>query len=303
MLLSFYAMGKQRLYFLLFLGLLLFCNCYSIEKKIHQGIIRNCPVNNYWSNFNFSDPSWTQKPKNLERIIIRYIQGLDHCDSKSANESLKSTIIRVEKEGTENIYKLFLELFRKYLYDPNSPFRNDEYYIPIVEHVIQDGTSSSTDKERARFNLAVLQKNCIGRKANDFTYNLSSGKTGSLSQIKSDYTLLMFYNPDCHACEETIQNIKKSYPINSLLKEGKIKILAVYPDSNLEIWKKHFKDIPSEWINSYDLQQRIEKNRLYDLKAIPTLYLLDKEKKVILKDADFPALEKWISQNIVNKSD
>ena len=42
---------------------------------------------------------------------------------------------------------------------------------------------------------------------------------------------------------------------------------------------------PSWWISAYDKGPKILNGDIYDLKAIPTLYLLDGAKTVMLKDA------------------
>ncbi|MNP83768.1 hypothetical protein D3C76_1828110 [compost metagenome] len=39
-----------------------------------------------------------------------------------------------------------------------------------------------------------------------------------------------------------------------------------------------------KWINGFDTDSKILSFNLYDLKASPTIYLLDENKKVILKD-------------------
>ena len=39
----------------------------------------------------------------------------------------------------------------------------------------------------------------------------------------------------------------------------------------------------------------VYKRQVYDLKAMPTLYLLDAEKRVILKDASFEQVEERLS--------
>lgn len=49
---------------------------------------------------------------------------------------------------------------------------------------------------------------------------------------------------------------------------------------------KKLSDMPDNWVNAYDEKLQISNEELYDLKAMPTLYLLDKEKKVLLKDAE-----------------
>ena len=42
-----------------------------------------------------------------------------------------------------------------------------------------------------------------------------------------------------------------------------------------------------KWGNGYDKGQVLTHGLLYDLSSIPSFYLLDKDKKVLLKDADW----------------
>ena len=73
-----------------------------------------------------------------------------------------------------------------------------------------------------------------------------------------------------------------SKELTEAVKKKKLTILAVYPDADLPLWKSA--SYPSIMINGFDAGMMLLRKGLYDLKAIPTLYLLDKEKKVILKD-------------------
>ena len=42
--------------------------------------------------------------------------------------------------------------------------------------------------------------------------------------------------------------------------------------------------MPASWIKAYDKDWQISVERLYNLNAIPALYLLDNQKRVIVKD-------------------
>ena len=56
-------------------------------------------------------------------------------------------------------------------------------------------------------------------------------------------------------------------------------------------------DLASKGINAYDKGGVITRDRLYDLKAIPALYLLDSEKMVMAKDCtDVEYVEHLISE-------
>ena len=65
-------------------------------------------------------------------------------------------------------------------------------------------------------------------------------------------------------------------------------------DEDKEEWERHLPDFPKEWINGYDKKLVIKEKNLYDLKAIPTLYLLDKDKKVLLKDATVAQIDQYL---------
>ncbi len=58
------------------------------------------------------------------------------------------------------------------------------------------------------------------------------------------------------------------------------------------------------WINGYDKELTVLERELYDLKAMPTLYLLDKDKKVLLKDARWNKWSNiWPTCSVGNYSD
>jgi hypothetical protein len=83
--------------------------------------------------------------------------------------------------------------------------------------------------------------------------------------------------------------------IRDLLKKSTLKVLAVYPDEDIAGWKLGLGEIPQDWVTGYDKDTKIKREELYDLKAIPMLYLLDKDKNVLLKDVSFEALVNYLS--------
>lgn len=53
---------------------------------------------------------------------------------------------------------------------------------------------------------------------------------------------------------------------------------------------RYREQIPASWINAYDDGCVLREKGLYDLSAIPSLYLLDAQKRVLVKDATDVAL-------------
>ncbi|WP_298064200.1 DUF5106 domain-containing protein [uncultured Rikenella sp.] len=181
------------------------------------------------------------------------------------------------------------------LSDPNSQIRNDELYIPLLEAMIASPFYDSTEKVRPRYRLEMARKNRVGQPAADFAYTLADGKRGNLYAVEAPFTLVYINNPDCHACEEILQQLSGSSVIDNQQKSGRLKIVAIYPDKDLGAWRKHLKETPETWINGYDAELAIRRQELYDLRAIPSLYLLDRDKKVLLKDCtSVDLIEAWL---------
>ncbi len=236
----------------------------TIEQKVFEG-------------FDLTNPA-TITSAEFEQTFVNYIAVLGQTNPSSANESLKGLMAEssTSKEAMLNLY----ELSERYLYDPNSPMRNEELFIPILESVISSESLESIEKIRPKKLLETVMKNRVGEIATDFEYTTESGENLMMHDVDATYTMLFFNNPDCEECARVKQIIESYSPIAQWVSQHHLAILSVYPDVDLAVW--FAATYPSTVINSYDAT--CATSQLYDLKAIPTIYLLDSEKRVILKD-------------------
>lgn len=252
----------------------------------------------FWDRFDFTDRKLIERPEITEQAFVDYINILPYVSKQDADKSLLYTLAKAETDTL--FYRHFATLFDKYFYDPNSPFRNEEFYLPVLQQLVVSPLLPEEDESRYAFQLDMALKNRIGQKANDFHYTLESGLTFSLYELRSEYTLLMFSNPGCPTCEAVMMQLNGSKPLNDALamnasSRTMLTILTLYPDNDLSEWYAHLPEMPVKWIHAYDKGMEVTKKKLYDIKAIPTLYLLDKDKKVILKDSSIEAIESFFS--------
>ena len=252
-------------------------------------------LNHYWDKFDFTDTMYCHEPDITEQAFVDFLNIFQYASKEKISSAVKKLLDNAQVDVV--MYNYFYRKGEDYLYNPNSPSRSDEYFIPFLEHLVNSPKVVEEGKVRPRYQLELAYKNRPGEKASDFIYTLNSGATGNLYSISSKYTLLMFFNPDCKECQETTAEIKRSTAISAAVSAGSLKVLSVYPDENLEIWKSHLSDIPASWINGYDKNQSVRKNDIYDLKAIPTLYLLDKGKIVLLKDVGVRDIHEYLERN------
>ncbi|MDE5871297.1 MAG: DUF5106 domain-containing protein, partial [Muribaculaceae bacterium] len=89
--------------------------------------------------------------------------------------------------------------------------------------------------------------------------------------------------PECPHCPAILQKIARDPKVNAAINANALKVLAIYAEGKRDVWEKTKSEMPSKWTVGYDLSDILD-NDLYDLPAMPIVYLLDGEKRVIIKD-------------------
>lgn len=236
----------------------------------------------YWDKFDFSDTTFVSRADTSSMLTSFAVYAVGCVPDSLADKSMKKLMQKASK--SKKMFEYFLFLAETVLHDPNSQLRNDEKYIPVLESAIRSEWFDEYERMPYEFDLSIALQNRVGRPANDFSYTLPSGKTRRMYDIKADYTLIFISNPGCPMCREVREQLLSSPLLNELTERGDLKVLVLYPDEDLTAWKEHLTDYPTAWINGYDKGKVITRERSYDLRAIPALYLLDSQKRVMAKD-------------------
>lgn len=179
--------------------------------------------------------------------------------------------------------------------NPASPRRDETQYIKFLESLLAIDSLPDALHERATHRLHVAMLNRPGSIAADFRYLERNGEKSRLHSIKSPFTLLIFYDPECPHCADILTTIASSETINRAIADKSLTLLAVYAEGKRDVWRKTRNDMPHNWLVGYDLTGILDEG-LYDLPAMPIPYLLDSDKRVILKDPQIRTLIGIISQ-------
>lgn len=254
-------------------------------------------VRHYWDHYSLADTAFIHSNQ-TEQLFADFLDALQYTDSNVCTNALQNMMTYME--ANETAYGHFCFLSEKYLYDPNSPMRNEDYYIVVLEQMIASPRLTEYDKIRPADQLQQARKNRPGMTATDFTYITPTGEVSKMSRLKAEFTLLFFYDPDCTNCKENERILSEVPLVLNLQKEGRLRILAVYPDDNKKEWLLNASKMPEGWIIGWNKQGDIRSQQLYDIRATPTLYMLDKQKKVIVKDAPLEKIIQHLSVATAN---
>ena len=246
----------------------------------------------FWDNFDFNDSTYLVNKGKLSEHLTIYLQVLSITERDIADRSLADFVNKITQSNT-SLRAYFFEEVENILYDPNSTDRNEDLYISFLKYLIASQHIGNAQKEKYTFHLNMAMKNLPGDRAIDFRFVDSKNRLSSLYQTKGEYILLFFYEPGCPSCKEIKQGIEESQVFGKM--EAGLTYLAVYSGEDYVAWEESVASYPSDWIVAHDIGQELLNDNLYDLRASPTIYLLNKEHKVLLKDPDLFQLENYLS--------
>ena len=220
-------------------------------------------------------------------LFEKYVIELLNASPDRAARMQDSVMAIAESDSLQ--WQRITEFEESFLLDPNSPYRNEELYIPVVEHLLSSPLASEKQRMRAAWIEPRLKLNRPGQPAADFSFISPKGRRERLHAIidarHPQRTILFFSNPGCPNCKEITEALSNSLLVQSMLEDGRLLVINVYPDEDVQAWLDYLPNYPAEWVCGYDADQILNSGTHYWLRAIPSLYLLDEEKRVILKDA------------------
>ena len=266
----------------------------KIPAVLEQTDERNKYVlTHYWNRFDFSDSLLINDKEVSEQGVANYLALLaqENIPDNWKTESIDHFCTKMEQHGYAR--SKFMNWMEKYLYHPDSPFYNEPLYSIYLQRMLDSRVLDEAGKSSLDFQLKLLERNLPGAKAENFVYYLPDGSRATLDKtyVKGEFPLLIFYDPDCPNCHKTLKEMAADRKLSGKVAAGELTVLVVYTEGDEDIWRNSLADMPGEWLIGND-RQTVTENALYDLRAMPSLYLLDKHKTVILKDAPYGAVKK-----------
>lgn len=244
----------------------------------------------YWDRFDFKDNSLIDKPEITEQGFANFISIMPYVSEK------QEAFAVFAKRMAENPKMLahLLEVSERYLFDNFSPVYEEELYLMLVEKLLKQSQLSLVQKERLRYQQKVAMKNRTGQVATDFGFIQRNGNRMTLKEVKADYVLLYLNDPECEACQKIKSGLEASEVVVQWRKNGRMKVLSVCIEGKTAGWKNL--PAPSGWIDACDDNKVLLEQDLYDLRNLPAIYLLDVNKRILLKNATLQRLEQMLKQ-------
>ena len=185
----------------------------------------------------------------------------------------------------QHIVEYLIDGFRKFGFDQSIDYIVENYVIKD-DLCLDAKLESSIDR---RINQARNFK--IGNTVPNIVLSDSSGNQIELNKINADKTLIIYYASWCAHCQTIVPQVFDLYKNQQ---EKKFEVLAVSIDTSRIDWLSFVRINKLDWINVSDLEGwNGHASMDYYIYATPTMFLVDKQLKLIAKPSSIEELYNW----------
>lgn len=249
--------------------------------------------NHFWDNFDLSDERMLRTPL-LQPKIDRYIKELTVQQVDSLNKEADYLVGKAS--GSKDI-KTYVIWYLTSQYERPKVVGTDGLFIHMVEKYWLtrqmpniDSATMKTVSER----VAVLKPLQVGKTFGMPAVGDTLARPLSFNNLSgAEYTVMFFYAPHCGHCRDAVPKVKKF--TDSPAGKG-VKVVAIAIEDSAEDWKKFIREFKlNTWMHGYDHKQQIDFRRQYDVATTPTLYVLDRNKKIIARALPAEQVEDFLN--------
>jgi len=248
----------------------------------------------YWDGVDLSDSTILRTPM-FEPKLKRY---MTQTILQQPDTVIKEGEALISKTGGKGQVFRYLVVYMLDYNNSSKLMGMDKVFVEIANKYYSTGKATWADSAllaKVSERATKMAPNLVGNQAPDLQRLESwDHKYYTLYDLKHDYIVIVFWEPHCGHCKKEIPKLHNVY--TKLKAEGvDVEVMAIYTQVDREPWEKFIKEKEiDDWINVYDKYQFSNFRNLYDVYATPTIYVLDKDKKIIAKRLGSEQVEKFL---------
>lgn len=244
----------------------------------------------YWDGISFMDDAVVRTPF-FPAKLQRYYREIMPQDPDSIIQDADYKLLLAR--SSPEMYKYLLNWLTDEYINPKY-MGQDAIFVHLFEKYHSKGLTpwlNAKQNEVITRRAYMLMANLVGEKAANLELLDTANAVKSLYNVKAEYTVVVFWDPNCGHCKEELPRIDSFYRQNWQAKN--VKLYAVMTEYDTLGWKAFInKNKLTDWTHVHHTLQMLKEEteaqkpsfkQLYDITQTPTLYLLDKEKRIVGK--------------------
>ncbi len=268
------------------------------DEKEDQALSYYYYRDHYFDNIDFSHPG-LMRSSFIQPKVHDYIHKVSYLHPDSMKLAIDVVLQKLEINPEAHRYFL-ADLLNSY--SRMTIAGQDALYVYLVDNYYNKGKATwagERNLEKINAFANTLRPSLLGNIMVDFTVYKEDGTSVKLHEIDADYTVLFFWDPTCAHCKKVFPKVKDFH--YKYRKQGYIEVVTIcskggerYP----KCWEYLHEQGYSDLFNTGDEFQRY--NEIHRFNKFPKVIILDKNKKVLMKDFNPDNLES-VFNNVISK--
>ncbi|MGB0838573.1 MAG: redoxin domain-containing protein [Chitinophagales bacterium] len=233
----------------------------------------------FWDDIDFTNEGLLRTPilkSKLDFYFERLVPKMPDSICVAAKELIEKT------KGNKKVFRYFTANLT-YTYETSKTMGMDAVFVCLAEEYYMSGQAywmDSSKMAKMKERVYRLRPNLIGKQAPQLMLLDTADNKVNLYDVEADFTILYFYSYDCGHCKKSTP---KWLDIYHEMKDKNVAVLGIVTKTDKKQWKKFIDKYKLDWINAYDPTGRSRMHAWYDIYSTPTVYVLDKNKKILAK--------------------
>ena len=247
-------------------------------------------INHYWDKIDLQEPAMLNTPTFYSKLQYYF----DDVVPPLVDSIIKYADLLIEKaKGDTELYK-YLIWYVTNKYERSNYVAHDGVFVHMVQNYYAKNCCQTDEAvlERMVNQAEKLRHILIGRKAPELYAPDTNELFRSNYESKRKYTIMWFWDLNCGHCKTATPKLVEFY--NRAHDSLDFEVYAVCMTNDAKKWKERIIEKEMPWINVIGNKANIDWRQVYDISTFPVIFVLDKNKNIIVKKISVDELENFL---------
>lgn len=249
----------------------------------------------YWDRFHFNDRRILYTPYFIKQFN-NYISEITVQQPDSVCKSIDEFIAKADKNGGKEYADYVIAWYLDN--SPKMPFSfNEIIYSHIIKNYLERASKYLMPSviEFHQENIKRITPFLPGNTMPNIVLRDFNGEVHKLYALKNAYTVLYFFSSTCASCKKNIDDLKNFY--KEYKDKYNVEIYSIDIEQDYALSKAHQETEPFDWIVTHATAEELAPYN-FQLDHTPSLFILDKHKKILNKTAIYNHVQQSIENDI-----
>lgn len=234
----------------------------------------------FWDNIDFSDDRLLRTPvfhNRLQTFFTNVVVQIPDSIIAEADRLIEKT------RASENFFRYTLWFITSH-FERSQIMGHDAVFVHLIEKYYMTGQATWVTQEsltRLTERAMRLKPLLIGKVAPDINMFMPDQSLKSLHQVNARFTVLYFWDSECAHCKRVTPQLRE---MAERFRDIGLQVFAVNTETDRNLWLQAVETYGIQhWVNVNDVHNLSGYRERYDIFSVPTLYLLDSDKRILAK--------------------